>query len=222
MKVFLERTRTRHHRRHGGLPLVAGAAAAAWIAMLASAPTVHADVAVLPDLPQLTADQETGALGVPPLWDGVSYSGTAFYTDLLGDTVGSVSNPEPEVLDEYSLAPGTIWSSGLTATEFLDTNEEVASVANNVVAGSTYDFASTTSGWDNYYELTPSYVNGATSWTDNINDALVYAPNSSIDFGVQYVDLPDASTPVDAINVLGSGGDILLSIPVIGDLFSSL
>jgi hypothetical protein len=41
------------------------------------------------------------------------------------------------------------------------------------------------------------------------------------EFGYQYLDLPDATTPVDEINVFGSGGDILFSIPVTGDLQSS-
>lgn len=45
---------------------------------------------------------------------------------------------------------------------------------------------------------------------------------SGIEFGIQYLDLPDAATPVDAVNFLGSGGEILFYLPVIGDLLTSL
>jgi hypothetical protein len=41
-----------------------------------------------------------------------------------------------------------------------------------------------------------------------------------MEFGMQYIDLPDAATPVDEINILGENADILLSIPVTGDLLS--
>jgi hypothetical protein len=43
---------------------------------------------------------------------------------------------------------------------------------------------------------------------------------AGVEFGIQYLDLPDAATPIDAINFLGSGGEILFSIPVTGDLAS--
>lgn len=41
---------------------------------------------------------------------------------------------------------------------------------------------------------------------------------SGIEFGIQYLDLPFAATPVDEVNLLGAGGEILMSIPVTGDL----
>ena len=37
-----------------------------------------------------------------------------------------------------------------------------------------------------------------------------------------YMDLPNAVTPVDAVNFLGSGGEVLYSLPVTGDLLTSL
>jgi hypothetical protein len=48
---------------------------------------------------------------------------------------------------------------------------------------------------------------------------------SGVEFGIQYIDMPDAFangalTPIDEINVLGAGGEILFSIPVTGDLAS--
>jgi hypothetical protein len=226
MTIFSGQARKLQRRRRTSLSLAAGVAAAAWFATLAGATAAHADVAVLPDLPSVSSGEQTGALGLPPLWEGVSYSGSITYTDLLGDTVGSTSNPEPAVFDTYSWAPSTIFSTSPIADEFLDTSSDVANLANGEVGGSDFDYV-TMSGWDNYYELTPFAANGANSWTDNINDTLAYAPNgggelSSIDFGIQYLDLPDAATPVDQINLLGSGGEILLSIPVVGDLFGSL
>lgn len=67
------------------------------------------------------------------------------------------------------------------------------------------------------------------SETENISATLLFDPTgnpvadlSSIEFGIQYLDMPDAATPVDAINVFGSGGEILFSIPVTGDLLSGL
>jgi hypothetical protein len=42
------------------------------------------------------------------------------------------------------------------------------------------------------------------------------------EFGIQYLDLPFAATPVDEINLLGPGGEILFALPVTGDVFSGL
>jgi hypothetical protein len=221
-------------RRRGltGLTLVAGATAVAGFAMLASAPAAQADDAALPELPDVFSATANGAIGFPPLWDGQTYSGEASYTDLLGDSVGTDPNLEPEIYDVYTTAPGA-FDGGLplgtlTETEYLDTSDDVASLANGQVGGSTFDVVTTASGWQNYYELTPFYATNAAASTENIDDTLVYAPDglgandAGIDFGIQYMDLPDAATPVDEINLLGSGGEILLSIPVTGDLLSGL
>jgi hypothetical protein len=44
---------------------------------------------------------------------------------------------------------------------------------------------------------------------------------SGIEFGVQNLDLPGVfSGPIDELNFLGSGGEILFSLPVTGDLLS--
>jgi hypothetical protein len=232
VKVFPEpmRATQRRHRR-AGLALAAFAAAAAGFTMLASAPAAHADPVVLPDFPEVVSDTENGSTGFPPLWDGLTYSGEAYYTDLLGDSVGNSVNPESETFDVFTTAPGAfdggIPLGTLTETEYFDDNDDVASLANGQAGGSTFDYVSADSGWNNYYELTPFLATNATTVTDNVNDTWLYDPtglgtnDAGIDFGIQYVDLPDASTPVDAINVLGSGGDILFSIPVIGDLLSS-
>jgi hypothetical protein len=232
MEAFPEPIRPNQRRhRWTGLTLAAGAVVAAGFAMLAGTPAAHADQAVLPELPEITSATEIGSTGVPPLWDGQTYSGGAFYTDLLGDNIGSSGSPESATFDVYTTAPGAfdggIPLGALTETEYFDDNDDVASLANGQAGGSTFDYADTTSGWSNFYELTPFDATGATTVTDNVNDALVYDPSglgandAGIDFGIQYLDLPDASTPVDAINVLGSGGDILFSIPVTGDLLSS-
>jgi hypothetical protein len=62
----------------------------------------------------------------------------------------------------------------------------------------------------------------------NYDDAVVFDPTglplfgdtSGIEFGIQYLDLPSAWTPVDEINFLGQAGEILFSLPVTGDLFA--
>jgi hypothetical protein len=226
------RTGQRRQRSRVLLAAVGFGAVAAGLAIMASAPAAHADNAVLPALPAIVADTVNGSTGFPPLWDGLTYAGQGFYTDLLGDSVGSSVNPESETFDVYTTAPGAfdggIPLGALTETEYVDDNDDVASVAGGQVGGSTFDYVDTTSGWNNYYELTPFIATNATTVTDNVNDTWLYDPSglgindAGIEFGIQYVDLPDASTPVDAINVLGSGGDILFSIPVAGDLLSSL
>jgi hypothetical protein len=224
---------TGQRRQRAGLLVTVGVGAvAAGLAMLASVPAAHADNAVLPALPSIVADTVNGSTGFPPLWDGQTYSGGAFYTDLLGDSVGSSGNPESETFDVYTTAPGAfdggIPLGSLTETEYSDSSDDVASLANGQTGGSTFDFVNADSGWSNFYELTPFFANNASTATDNVNDTWIYDPSglgindSGIEFGIQYVDLPDASTPVDAINVLGSGGDILFSVPVVGDLLSSL
>jgi hypothetical protein len=79
----------------------------------------------------------------------------------------------------------------------------------------------TTSGFTLDYEDTPFEAANTTEPVQNIDYLLTYAPASSgIEFGIQYLDLPDAATPVDEINLLGAGGEILFSLPVTGDLLS--
>jgi hypothetical protein len=93
------------------------------------------------------------------------------------------------------------------------------------VGGSTYSelaipVGSLSTGFANIYENTPFYPSSATGATDNVSDTFGYFSGATPEFGVQYVDLPDAATPVDELNFFGSGGDILFFIPVIGDLLT--
>jgi hypothetical protein len=96
------------------------------------------------------------------------------------------------------------------------------------VGGSTFSGLITTAGFYNFYEDTPFIATGASSEVDNINDVWAFDPTgvplgglSGIEFGIQYLDLPDAASgPVDELNFLGSGGEILFSLPVTGDLLS--
>jgi hypothetical protein len=96
------------------------------------------------------------------------------------------------------------------------------------IEGSTFSDLSTPAGFYNFYEDTPFIATGASSATDNINDVWAFDPTGSplqdvsgIEFGIQHLDLPDAfSGPVDELNFLGSGGEILFSLPVTGDLLS--
>jgi hypothetical protein len=226
MNQFSEKIRlTQRHNRRTVLTLAAGAAAAAGLAMMAATPAANADDAVLPVQPTFDVFTDSGATGFPPFWDGSTGTAEGSYTDLLGDTLGTV-NLENFDTDFYVFGPGALESGNttnlLSEVEFSDVTAHcVVNLATGCVGGTTFDEAFTNSGWFNSYELTPFYPTGG-AFTANINDALVYEPNGSVDFGVQYLDLPDATTPVDEINLLGSGGEILLSIPVTGDLLSGL
>lgn len=132
-------------------------------------------------------------------------------------------------VNEWAAAPANLQDPGIFSEQLSDDNNDVATLSNGYVDGSTFGFADTSSGLYNLYEDTPFYnttVPPAVE-SNNVSDTFLYDPTgnplgslSGIDFGVQYLDLPDATAPVDEVNILGSGGDILLSIPVTGDLLS--
>jgi hypothetical protein len=217
MNRVVEPMRLRQRRRRTGQIL----AAAAGLAMMAAIPAAKADDAVLPGLPLYEGSTDNGATGFPPFWDGNTGTAEGSYTDLLGDNVGTVT-PEEFDTDFYAFGPSELESGTnlLTEEESSDTAICVVTLAAGCVGGSTFDDAHTDSGWFNLYEYTPFNPTNGES-VANINDALFYSPSGTIDFGIQYLDLPDAATPVDEINLLGSAGDILLSIPVTGDLLAS-
>jgi hypothetical protein len=214
-------------RRIGvGLALVAGAAVAAALALTATSPAANADTIDLPVLPSATGS-ETGQenLGIAPLFTGSAYEQNGTYTDLLGYQVDTTAPGYlPLDWDRYD-APNSsspsIEALGVTSPS----NDAV--VTDGTVGGSTYsEFAipigSLSTGFANIYEDTPFYPSLGVGATDNVSDTVGYFDGATPEFGVQYLDLPDAATPVDELNFFGSGGDILFSIPVTGDLLSSL
>jgi hypothetical protein len=208
--------------------LAAGAAAAAALAMTASSPLANADTADLPDFPQIASEPfNQESLGVPPLFDGYAFEYEGSYTDLLGDSVTEDDPSDGALIDTNGYGfPGT-GDPSLIAEEAHDPISAVVVLSNkDIVEGSTFGFVGAPdAGFYNLYEETPFVVNGG-GIVDNIDDVFAYEPSgyansdSAIDFGIQYLDLPDAATPVDEINLLGSGGEILFSIPVTGDLFA--
>jgi len=215
-----------------GLTLVG--AAAATVLTLAAAPASTADpsIVVLPDFPSTTGDRIAPEnLSVLPIFAGEAYEQNGHYTDSLGvpvDTAGLQSPNGPLEINDYEF-PGT--QPSLEAVDYASPGG-VASISggatDGAVFGSNFSAIITGSGFYNLYEDTPFEPTGADSLVDNINDVWLYDPTglpfadlSGVEFGIQYLDLPDAASgPVDAINVLGSGGEILFSIPVTGDLLS--
>jgi hypothetical protein len=217
--------RTSQRRIGVGLAL-AGAAAAAALALTATSPAAKADTVDVPDVPDETGI-ETGQeyFGLTPLFQGDSFEGNGNFTDLLGYNVDTTSPGDlPLDWDSYAV-PDDVNPSFQTIGV---TNPNVDAVTTDgTVGGSTFgEFAlpigSATSGLVDIYEETPFYANLGTGATDNVSETWEFVTQSTtVDFGVQYLDLPDAATPVDEINVFGSGGDILFSIPVTGDLLAS-
>jgi hypothetical protein len=207
---------------------VAGAAAAASLAMLAAAPSAYADQAEVPSLPFTTSDYPiTGSFGIPPLFSVETYDSSGGYTDLLGDTVTNTSPSLPLAFGDITVDPlapvPTIFA------QMTDPNEDVAYLSApqyGQVEGSTWDDSFGSSGFTQLYEVTP--VEGLSGITNNVDYISAYAPNGlgsggdGMEFGIQYIDLPDATTPVDEINILGENAEILFSIPVTGDLLSGL
>jgi hypothetical protein len=213
---------------------LAGAAAAGVLALTATSPAANADTVDLPDLPSLTGEPiNPESLGVAPLFTALAEQYNGSYTDSLGVSVNTTApfTPEPLQVDAYGF-------NGINPTFIAETitdpNGGVAGIEGGSVdgtaEGSTFSQIFTTSGLVNFYEDTPFYATGASDATQNINDAFVFDPTGSpltdlsgIEFGIQYLDLPDATSgPIDAINFLGSGGEILFSIPVTGDLLAGL
>lgn len=215
-------------RRTGvGLALVAGAAAAAALALTATSPTANADTIDLPVLPSFTGS-ETGqeSLGIAPVFSENAYQYNGTFTDLLGynvDTTQPGYLPVEWVNYTFpSLGNPTFEALGATSPS------DDAVITGGVVGGSTFSeyavpIGSPVDGVINVYEDTPFYPTGGVGATDNISDTYEIVTNSTtVDGGVQYLDLPDAATPVDELNFFGSGGEILFSIPVTGDLLTSL
>jgi hypothetical protein len=199
-----------------GLALAAGAAVAAALALTATSPTAKADTIELPDFPIATgASTGQESFGLAPLYDATSYEQPGSYTDLLGDTVNVPS--EPLSWDHINLP------SGLNSTVNYNGVSDpypVADGPNGTVLDTTFGEFTTSSGLANIFEDNPYYNPSIDAESDNINDVLAQVGSSNtIEYGVQYLDLPDAATPVDELNFFGAGGDILFSIPVTGDLF---
>jgi hypothetical protein len=214
-----------------GLTLVG---AATVLALAAGSPSANADpdTVVLPDFPTTTGEQiSPETLGIPLLFGGEAYEQNGSYTDSLGldyDSAGIQSINGPLEINDYefpALNPSVEVVDYVTpgAAGSVD-----GATIDGTVLGSTFSALITPGGLYNFYEDTPFFATGGTETTDNINDVWAFDPTgvpladpSGIEFGVQYLDLPDAfSGPVDELNFLGAGGEILFSLPVTGDLLS--
>jgi hypothetical protein len=210
--------------RSAGSLLLAGAAAAAMLGVIGLDPTANAKTAVIPVLPSVTIDDPqtpTGAFGIPPFYDGYTYEQDATYFGLMGPVDTSLHPPEP-VWNIITFGPY------FQSTEFKDFETQLGTLPNGgIIEGSTYDHISTGPlGFDNYFEVAPVVQLDGTI-TDNINDAFVFDPGGfgfngdGIVSGIQLLDVPDLTTPVDELNFLGEGGTILFSIPLGGlDFFN--
>jgi hypothetical protein len=226
MSHNVERARCVQRRIGVGLTL-AGATAVAVFALTTATPVANADTADVPELPDTVGFLAGDATGLPPLWDGETFLTGGGYTDLLGFSVlNGLNGGDPLRWDVFTAFPATFSdeTDGFLAQEVIDSGSSVAILANgDSVDGSTFGHISTgVLGWSNYYEDTP--VNAGLGISDNVNDTFVYDPSgvdfNGIEFGIQYLDLPNALIPVDELNFLGAGGDILSSLPVTGDLLS--
>jgi hypothetical protein len=214
-------------RIKAGLTLVG--AAGAVLALAAGSPSANADTVVLPDFPTTTGEQiSPETLGIPFLFGGEAYEQNGSYTDSLGvdvDTAGVQSLNGPLEINDYAFpAP----NPSVEVVDYVSPGVIGGVVGDGDIGGSTFSGLITPAGLYNFYEDTPFIATGASSATDNINDVLAFDPTgiplgslSGIEFGIQYLDLPDAfSGPVDELNFLGSGGEILFSLPVTGDLLN--
>jgi hypothetical protein len=204
-------------------------AAGAVLALAAGSPSANADTVVLPDFPTTTGEQiSPETLGIPLLFGGEAYEQNGSYTDSLGvdvDTAGVQSLNGPLEINDYEFpAP----NPSVEVVDYVSPGVIGGVVGDGDIGGSTFSGLITPGGLYNFYEDTPFIATGASSATENINDVLAFDPTgipladlSGIEFGIQYLDLPDAfSGPVDELNFLGSGGEILFSLPVTGDLLS--
>jgi hypothetical protein len=204
--------------------LVASAAAAATLGLMGIDPTANAQKAIIPELPNVTIDDlqtPAGTFGIPPFYDGYTYEQNATYFSLLGPVDTSLNPPEP-VWNVITFGPD------LQSTEFKDFETDLGAGANGgLEEGSTFDHIATGPlGFDNYFEDTPVLELDGTI-TNNISDAFVFDPGGlgfngdGIVSGIQLLDVPDLTTPVDELNFLGEGGTILFSIPLGGlDFFN--
>jgi hypothetical protein len=212
---------------------LAGVAAAAVLAMTATSPAANADTVDLPEFPATSGAQiAPESLGVAPFFAGEAYEQNGSYTDLLGtdvDTSASYYLNGPLQIDDYEF-PG---SGPASLTAINETTPGIVAsdsgAINGDVGGTAFSYVGAEPGYYNLYEDTPFVATGASDATQNINDVLLFDPTgnplgglSGVEFGIQYIDLPNAVTPVDAVNFLGSGGEVLYSLPVTGDLLTSL
>jgi hypothetical protein len=224
----LEHSRPMTRRIKACLTL-AGAAAAGVLALTATSPAAQADTVDVPVFPSGSGETiDPQSLGIAPFFTAEAYEQQGTYTDLLGNQFDTAVDNQPFEVNNYAF-PGI--NPSLAVSDVFTRGEASDSGAlNGSVEPTTFSVAEEANLGFNIYEDTPFDATGATETTQNINDVLVYDPTlaspvtdpSAIEFGIQYLDLPDAATPVDAINFLGSGGEILFSLPVTGDLFASL
>ena len=217
-----------HYNEHGravqrrigvGVALVGGAGVAAALALTTTSPAASADTIEIPDFPVGTgAATDQAYFGLAPFYDATSFEQSGSYTDLLGDTVNVPTDPLSwDHINSPSGIDYTFNYNGVTNPY------PVAISPDATVDGTTFGQITLSSGLINAYEDDPYYNPSIGAESNNINDILAQVSSSnSIEYGVQYLDLPDAATPVDELNVFGAGGEILFSIPVTGDLLGSL
>jgi hypothetical protein len=219
-----ERARSTQRRIGVGLAAMAGAVAAAALTLTATSPAANADTIELPALPSPTGS-ETGQenLGIAPLFTGSAYEQNGSFTDLLGYHVDTTAPGYlPLDWDTYDVPNSS--SPSIEALGVTSPSHDAVITAGDV-GGSTYSelaipVGSLSTGFANIYEDTPFYPSLGIGATDNVSDTFGYFSGATPEFGVQYVDLPDAATPIDELNFFGSGGEILFSIPVTGDLLT--
>jgi hypothetical protein len=201
-----------------GLTL-AGAAMAVTFGLAAATPSANADPLIVPYFPTLTGDEiDPQENGIAPFFTEQAYESQGSYTSLLGTNVDTTT-------DDYNENPLQIDTYDFLGTHILQSNDPgLANDFNdNQEFGSTFQIASTNWGLSLDYEDTPFEAANTAEPVQNIDYLLTYAPPAAeVAFGIQYLDLPDAATPVDEINLLGAGGEILFSIPVTGDLLGGL
>jgi hypothetical protein len=201
-----------------GLTL-AGAAATVTFVLMAATPSANADPLVVPNFPTLTGEEiDPQENGIAPFFTEQAYESQGSYISLLGTHVDTTT-------DDYNENPLQIDTYDFLGTHIIQSNDPglANDVNNNQEFGSTFQEVTTNSGFSLDYEDTPFEVANSDEPVQNIDYLLTWAPPAAeTAFGIQYLDLPDASTPVDEINLLGAGGEILLSIPVTGDLLGGL
>lgn len=231
MSHNVEHPRRPTRRITAGLTL-AGAGAAAAFALTATSPAANADNAELPTFPD-TVGLPTGqeSFSLPPFLEGLQFDSNATYTDLLGVTV-TTQEPGQWAIWEVPGALPVLRSPGDFPPDIFhgesvlgDVDGVLAPFNGGSVGADTFGYTDTSPGLFNLYEVTPM-ISAAGAHVLNLDDALVFDPTgnpfsdpSGIEFGIQYLDLPGALTPVDEVNLLGPAGEILFSLPVTGDLF---
>jgi hypothetical protein len=195
---------------------LASAAAAFTFGLSAATPSANADPLVVPNFPTLTGDEiDPQENGIAPFFTEQAYESQGSYTSLLGTNVDTTT-------DDFNENPLQVDTYDFFGTHISQSNDPgvVNDFNGNEEFGSTFQNVSTASGFSLDYEDTPFTAANSADQVQNIDYLLTYAPTAAdVAFGIQYLDLPDAATPVDEINLLGAGGEILFSIPVSGDLF---